>query len=288
MKVGIIGLGIMGYRIAKNLAKDDILNYVYDRTPAKAMEFKKEFENVEYFNDPTELAKSSDVVITILSDDNAVTSIIKPLIPIASNKIIIDMSTISPITSYELAKEINSKGYFYDAPIIGTSIAVENKSIVILVGGPYEKFETVKEILTHTSNNIVYMGANGFGLKGKLVNNLLIGVYMAALSEAFNFGLDLGLTKEQIGDILSKLSSARSPTSEIKIPKIINGDYSTQFSVKNIRKDLDIIINISQHYNSLVPLASLTENLYKITESLGYSSLDFSSIFEMYRKLTLK
>jgi 3-hydroxyisobutyrate dehydrogenase len=176
----------------------------------------------------------------------------------------------------------------FDAPVIGTSTFVEQKKLVVLVGGPKEKFDIVYDILKETASSIVYMGSNGMGLYAKLVNNLLLGSYVAAIAEAYNFGLKAGLDPQQIANLLSSLSSARSPTTELKMPKLVKGDYSTQFATKHMRKDLEIIMRESQNLKVITPISSLALQLYKMAEALGYSEFDFVSVLEVFKKLSPK
>jgi len=284
MRIGLAGLGVMGYRIGANLAKAGKLDLVYNRTTSKAEQFSKEY-GVKYTTDPKELINSVDFLITMLSDDNAVTSFLMPLVQYSKGKIIVDMSTISPSTSIAIAKEVmKNRGIMYDAPVIGTSIFAEQKKLTVLVGGPESHLNTVTDVLKETASTILYMGPNGMGLYAKLVNNLMVGVYVAALAEAYNFGIAAGLKPEDIYKVLALYGSAKSPTSELKVPKMMNSDYSTQFATKHMRKDLEIITKETQNLRVINPLSSLALQLYRIAESLGYSEADYSAVFEVYKK----
>ncbi|AWR97824.2 NAD-binding protein [Acidianus sulfidivorans JP7] len=286
-KIGLIGLGVMGWRIGVNLAKAQRLTTVYDRTIEKAQKFSQEYK-VNYTKTPEELAENSDIVITMLADDNAVSSVVTRIIDKLKGKILIDMSTISPSLSIQLSNQIKEKGgVMLDAPVIGTSVFVEQKKLTVMVGGPKEYFEKIKdEILSYTASTIIYMGPNGSGLYAKLVNNLLLGAYAVALAEAYNFGIKSGLPKEEVGKILAELSSAKSPTSEIKMPKILSEDYSPQFATKHMRKDLEIIQKESQNIKAITPMSSLALQFYRMLEALGYSEEDYISIVQLFKKLS--
>lgn len=283
MKVGLIGLGVMGYRIGVNLAKAGILNAVYNRTPSKAMEFSRKY-GVNAYNTPEELVNNVDLVITMLSDDDAVSSVANRIIGSIRGKVLVDMSTISPSLSISLANYVRkSGGVMLDAPVVGTSIFVEQKRAIALVGGPLEVYNEVKPVLDEAVGRSVYMGGNGMGLYAKLVNNLLLGVYVAALAEAYYLGVRSGLSEENIAKVLIELSSARSPTSELKVPKIAKKDYSVQFALKHMRKDLEIIQKEAQRLSAPVPLSALSLQLYRLVEEMGYSDLDFSAVAELFR-----
>jgi 3-hydroxyisobutyrate dehydrogenase len=288
MKIGLIGLGVMGWRIGTNLAKDNKLDFVYNRTLSKAEDFSKKY-NTKYFTSIKDLVKNSDYILTMLSDDNAVSSVYNDIIPESSGKIIIDMSTISPSLSIAISKKVRENGgIMYDSPVIGTSIFVEQKKITFLVGGPKEKFDDVKNILQSTASSIFYMGSNGMGLYAKLVNNLLLGAYASALAEAFNFGIKSGLNPNDVVKLLSELSSSKSPTSEIKSPKMLNGDYSTQFATKHMRKDLEIVEKESQNIKVITPLSSLALQFFRMAEAMGYSEADYISVVEVFKRFSPK
>ncbi len=286
MRVGIIGLGVMGYRIGANLAKEGKLNGVYNRTQERSEKFQREF-GVKGYSSVDEAVKDNELIITMLSDDNAVKSVMEQIIPNSANKVIVDMSTISPRLSISLSKEIEEKGGFMlDAPVIGTSVMVEQRKLVVMVGGNEDKFKEVKPVLETTASTVVYMGKNGSGLYAKLVNNLLLGAYVVAIGEAFNFGVVSGLDKEQVETVLTKLSSARSPTTELKVPKLVKQDYTTQFATKHMRKDLEIIQGEATHESVVVPMSSLALQFYRMAEGMGLSEEDFCSVYEVFRKFS--
>ncbi|GAB6945987.1 NAD(P)-dependent oxidoreductase [Vulcanisaeta sp. JCM 16161] len=288
VRVGLAGLGVMGWRIAKNLRDAGLLVGVYNRTFDKALRFSREF-GAKAFKTPSELARASDVVITMLSDDEAVRSVIAGndgvINGLRPGSLVIDMSTISPSISIELANTVRSRGGdMVDAPVIGTSIAVERKEIVVLVGGSDEAFNRAKEVLQYTAKTIVHVGPNGYGLYAKLINNALLGSYVVALAEVVQLGRAFGLSDSVILDVLTKLSSARSPTSELKVPKMLSGDYSVQFALKHMRKDLDIVNREASIRGIPIPMASLALQFYRMAEKMGLSEEDFAAVLKVLVK----
>ncbi|MFP3196506.1 MAG: NAD(P)-dependent oxidoreductase [Caldivirga sp.] len=283
--VGVIGLGTMGWRIAKVLREDGLLRGVYNRTPSKARAFAEEFK-VKVYGNPAELARDVDVVLSIVSDDDAVKAVMLGdggvLNGVKGGSLVIEMSTISPSTSIELAKLVKGRGgLMVDAPVIGTSVLVERRQAVVLVGGEDEAFEKAREVVSHFASSVVHVGPNGYGLYAKLVNNALLGSYVAALAEVVNLGEAMGLSGDVITDVLVKLSSARSPTSELKVPKMIKGDFSVQFATKHMRKDLDLVSKEASRLGVPIPLASLSLQLYRIAEAMGLSNEDFSAVIKV-------
>jgi 3-hydroxyisobutyrate dehydrogenase len=114
----------------------------------------------------------------------------------------------------------------------------------------------------------------------------LLGAYVVAIGEAFNFGVVSGLDKEQVETVLTKLSSARSPTTELKVPKLVKQDYTTQFATKHMRKDLEIIQGEATHESVVVPMSSLALQFYRMAEGMGLSEEDFCSVYEVFRKFS--
>ncbi len=285
-KVGFIGLGVMGYRIAANLYRAGKLSIVYNRTRSKAEEFAKTY-GVEVANSVEELASRSDVIITMLSDDTAVSEVLGHVVPLSEGKLLVDMSTISPLTSAELAARVaKAGGFMFDAPVMGTSIDVEQRRITVLVGGPKEQFPRVERLLQPTAARVVYIGGNGMGLYAKLVGNMMFAIFMGGLSEAINFARAAGLTQEQIMDLFLNISGTRSPSSQLKVPKILSSDFSTQFALKHMRKDVEIMVREAQRLRVPVPITALLASLYRMAENLGLSDLDVSALAEFYSKVS--
>ncbi len=163
MRVGLVGLGVMGWRIGVNLKNSGKLDVVYNRTQSKAQEFSERYQ-VKSASSLKELVQDSDFIILMLSDDTAVRETVTSMIPMLKGKTLIDMSTISPSLSMELAIEVSKVGgKMYDAPVVGTSIMVEQKKLTVLVGGPEEGFREVQDLLMSTASSVLYMGKNGMG-----------------------------------------------------------------------------------------------------------------------------
>ena len=283
--VGLIGLGVMGSRIAHNLYQAGYLKAVYNRTASKALDFAGAHPGVSVAQSPAELAGGVDVVVTMLSDDQAVTEVVSALLPSIRGKVLVDMSTISPSTSVELARKVvEAGGVMFDAPVMGTSVDVENKRVTVLVGGPKELYPEVEPILTATAGRVVYVGPNGYGLLMKLAGNMMFAAFIAGLAEAANFALSAGLSPDQVSDLFLNISSTRSPATQLKLPKMLGSDFSVQFALKHMRKDTEIMVREAQRLKVPTPITSLLSNLYRMAEGLGLGDLDLSAIIELYRR----
>src|SRR5713226_5679434 len=179
MKVGQIGLGVIGSRVAANLKQAGFLAAVYNRTNSKAEEFGARF-NVTACRDLGELNRQCDVIITVLSDDTAVREVYERLLvdPI-SEKTFVDMSTIAPSTSVELGDRLSRRGAsMLDVPVVGNAGMVEKKEATLLAGGREDDLRRVMPILQATAKEVIHVGASGAGLRLKLVHNLALGSYI--------------------------------------------------------------------------------------------------------------
>ncbi len=287
MKVGLVGLGVIGSRVGEKLADAGSLHLVYNRTQARATAFAKA-HGIGMSQSPHDLVRECDVVFTVLSDDEAVVTFFGGIssVPV-QGKTFLDMSTIGPSTSVAVASGIRrSGGSMLDVPVVGSANLVEKKEAVLMVGGEPADFERVAPLLHQIANVVLHIGPNGAGLRLKLVHNLVLASYVVALGESVNFGLSGGLDPKMIEQLLVSLSSIRSPNSALKVPKILGSDYAMQFSLKHMIKDLGIIETEARRQRSPIPMGSLALQLYRLAEKRGLAEKDFSAVAELFREPT--
>lgn len=271
--------------MALNIHKKGFELSVYNRTPAKAAEFKK--MGISVYPSPAELAANSDVVITMITapkDVKEVTLGKNGIIEGAHSGLIhIDMSTIGPSMAKEVAKGLAKKGIdFIDAPVTGSTDRAKSGELVIFVGGDKKIFEKVKPVLMAMGIELPYMGPVGSGQAIKLVNNLIGGETIAVLGEAFLLGQSLGLTKKQIYEALKNTFSI-SPNMKNKMPMIVEGKYPVMFSVANMRKDLKLGLTEKASTTPL-PILKTTESIYKKTMDEGWGDEDIAATFKIISK----
>lgn len=286
IRVGFIGLGLMGNPMAHNILKRGYPLFVYNRTIEKTKEFKSLGATV--CNSPTLLAKECDVIISMITGPEDVKQVhlgkngtINSAHP---NLVVVDMSTIGPSAAREVGLELKKKGVqFLDAPVTGSTDKAIFGELSIFVGGEREVLEKVRGVLEAMGTNIVYMGENGFGQAQKLVNNLLVGLTTEALAEAFLLGERLGLKREKVADALQNVFAV-SPSMKVKFPNIISNTFPTAFSVANIRKDLKLAIEEFGKKQNNLPSLALVERLYKKAMDMGYSKEDLSAVIKVLNK----
>jgi len=282
VKVGFIGLGLMGKPMALNIHKKGFPLSVYNRTPSKAAEFKK--LGITVYDSPAELAKNSDVVITMITAPKDVKEVALGKSGIAEsgnkNLVHIDMSTIGPSAAKEIAKSLKKKKIdFIDAPVTGSTDRAKTGELVIFVGGDKQVFAKVKPVLEAMGTELPYMGEIGSGQAIKLVNNLIGGETIAVLGEAFMLGQSLGLTKKQIHEALKNTFSV-SPNMKNKMPMIEKGEYPVMFSVANMQKDLKLGLT-EKDSSTPLPILKTTESIYKKTMQQGWAEEDIAATFKV-------
>ncbi len=286
-RIGFIGLGLMGKPMAFNLIKNGYEVGVYNRTHEKAKDFQGK---AQIFKKPSEVAKNRDVVITMVRDHRAVEDVIFGeegcIYGASEGTTFIDMSTISPEASKDIAERLKKKGFhFLDAPVSGSTWAAESGTLAIMVGGEREIFEKHKDILQTLSSKVVYMGEGGMGSLMKLVNNLIGACWTVSLAEGLILAKKGGLNLESVLEVLSA-GAYKSPLVEIKGSKMTKGDFSTQFSLDLMYKDLLYISDALEKYGVFSPVTSVVKEIFKSSFEKGMGHLDYSSIFETIEKMS--
>lgn len=280
--VGFIGLGKMGIPMARKIAKSGYNLIVYNRTKEKYSLFGD--IDVKISRSPKELAENSKFIITMLTDSEAVKSIFMGQDGIISGlgpgKIYIDMSTISPQVTEEIARMVDGKGAeFLDAPVTGSVPAAEKGELTIMVGGRYDSYEKAKKLLGSMGKNIIYIGPPGSGIKMKMINNIILGVNMLILSEAVKFGEFLGINPEIQFKVLSS-GSASSRVMELKKNNIINNEFEPLFNLEHERKDLSYAVDLARKVSFPMILSPIAEQIYTMAINKGLGKLDFSAIYK--------
>jgi len=286
-RIGFIGLGLMGKPMAFNLIKNGYEVGVYNRTHEKAKDFQGK---AQIFKKPSEVAKNRDVVITMVRDHRAVEDVIFGeegcIYGASEGTTFIDMSTISPEASKDIAERLKKKGFhFLDAPVSGSTWAAESGTLAIMVGGEREIFEKHKDILQTLGSKVVYMGEGGMGSLMKLVNNLIGACWTVSLAEGLILAKKGGLNLESVLEVLSA-GAYKSPLVEIKGSKMTKGDFSTQFSLDLMYKDLLYISDALEKYGVFSPVTSVVKEIFKSSFEKGMGHLDYSSIFETIEKMS--
>lgn len=245
-KIGWIGLGLMGTPMSQQLIKAGYPVTVYNRNKTKEESLKA--AGADTAASPAELLQQTDVVTIMVTDDKAIQEIFTGdgglLIANASGKIIINMSTVSPAISKEMAAQCKALGHEYiDAPVSGSVKQAETAQLVIMAGGEQSAFDKVKPILETMGKQAVHLGETGAGNTAKLAINTLLAIHAQGLAEAVLLARNNGIQPEALLNLLNNGALA-NPFMKIKGDAIINDNYQAAFSLNNIVKDLGLARDI--------------------------------------------
>lgn len=281
MRIGFVGLGLMGAPMAENILKAGFDLTVYNRTISKTKPLEKSGAKVSQGLE--ELGKSCDVVVTMVTGPKDVSDVCKNLIKNNKQLIIIDMSTIGPKAARKISQTLSSKSsniQFIDAPVTGSTIKAISGDLTIFAGGDKKTFEKVKPVLESMGKDIFYMGQIGNGQAIKLVNNLLVGSGLVALSEAMLLAQSQGLKREDVARALSDVPAV-APFMKLKMPNMVKDNYPTAFSVDNMSKDLNLA---EKETKKSLPILKTTAKLYRKAKKNGWGDLDNSAVIKVLEK----
>jgi 3-hydroxyisobutyrate dehydrogenase-like beta-hydroxyacid dehydrogenase len=279
VRLGFIGLGIMGSRLAQRLHASGWNIQAWNRSPEPARELMQ--AGVPIAASVVELVADSDVILSSLADDVAVHSVYcGPMGVFAAAKpgtIILEMSTISPQLSHVLHHEASTLGVrFLDLAISGSAPAVEAGTVTLLAGGDQSTFEQCRPIYESIASQWFLIGGGSSGVQMKLVVNLLLGIGMQAIAEAVSLGEHLQLNRTVLLDVLSK-TTVVPPALVGKLQKIKTNDYSPQFPLRLMSKDMDLIMDTARTVGADLPAGRAAKSV--LDANLGASgSLDLSAI----------
>ena len=245
-KIGWIGLGTMGIPMSQQLIKAGYPVTVYNRSKEKEASLKE--QGADTASTPGTLLQQTDVVIIMVTDDKAIREIFTGegglLKANLTGKVVINMSTVSPAISKEMAALCTQQGNHYlDAPVSGSVKQAETAQLVIMAGGDEKVFEQVKPVLEKMGKMAVHIGETGAGNAAKLAINTLLSIHTQGLAEAVVLAKQNGIEAETLLNLLNN-SALANPFMKIKGDAIINNNYSPAFSLKNITKDLRLAKDI--------------------------------------------
>lgn len=292
MNVGLVGLGIMGAPMARNLLKAGFTVNVATRTAGKAADFASRAtpsDKVRAMATPAEVASASDVIVVMVTDSPDVEEVAKGpeglFAAAKAGSVIIDMSTISPAVTRSLAEEARGRGLeWIDAPVSGGEKGAIEGTLTIMVGGKKETLERVRPVLEAMGKRITYFGESGSGQSAKLCNQIMTGINILAVSEAFVFGQKSGLDLATLHQALTG-GAANSWALEILGKKIIDGDFKPAFMVKLQQKDLRLVLDSARSSHTPLPGASLAHQLFASLEAEGHGDDGTQSMVKVIERL---
>jgi 3-hydroxyisobutyrate dehydrogenase/glyoxylate/succinic semialdehyde reductase len=282
MKVGFIGLGIMGSRMAANLQKSGYDLVVFNRTRSKAQPLLD--KGATFAESPAELGAQVDILFTMLAHPDAVAQAALRangfLSQLKPHALWVDCSSVNPSFSKKMATGAAARQLrFLDAPVTGSAPVAKEAKLVFWVGGDGRDLEEVRPLLLSMGNKIVHAGGNGTGTSMKMVINLLLGVGMASFAEAMALGQGLGLSEKMLFDSLLGMP-AIAPFLAAKRENIEKGNYEAEFPLRWMQKDLYLASVSAYEAGVAMPVTNLTKEIYRFAMREGHETEDFSAIYE--------
>ena len=288
MKIGFIGTGLMGLPMAKNILKAGYNLKAFNRSQNKAAPLKD--QGAEISSSIKEAVSDSDVVITMLTDDNAVDEIMSSsdfLKGLKSEATVIDMSSVKPSTATNHGNNLKSKNINYlDAPVSGGTIGAEEASLAIMVGGEQDVFNRASEILK-TMGNPTLVGPVGSGQVSKLANQIIVGLTIGAVAEAVT------LCEKAGADPVKMISALSGGWADSKIlqthgKRMIEKDFSPKGKTSTHLKDMNNILDCANNFNTHLPISNLVKEMYKTLVENDHGDKDHSSLYMEIERMNKK
>ncbi len=285
-RLGFIGIGNMGSRIAKRLLEHGYQVIAYNRTREAAEALVKYGATVA--ESIAELASKADVILSSLTNDDAIKSVYADpegvFAHMRRGSAIVEMSTVLPATSrelYDLSRKAGVK--FLDSPVSGSTPSAEDGTLTLFCGGDEELFQAAQPIFSSIASQYFYLGGSGSGTAMKLVANTLLGVGMQAIAESVALGQKEGLDRHRLLEVLSH-TAVIAPAHLGKLSRADRGDYSAQFAIRLMNKDFGLVLETAAATKVPMPAtaAAFQINIAEFSES---NEEDFSAVITLMERL---
>ncbi len=292
-RVGFIGVGVMGGPMCLNLLRAGFPLTVYARHPEAPSARRVIDAGAALAGSSREVARASDVVITMLPDSPEVEEVVRGADGVLEGAheglAVVDMSTIAPAASKGLAAACAERGVsFLDAPVSGGSQGAEAGTLTVMIGGDEAAVERLRPVFAAMgkSENIVHVGPNGAGAAVKLVNQHLCGVIAAATLEAFVLGTKAGVDVETMARIVGTSSGASWQLEQPIRLRAFSGTFEPGFFTDLLIKDLRLVAGMGEDLHVPVTLAAVAKQMYEAARAQGYGRSDYTSVVRPLEELT--
>lgn len=282
MRVAFLGLGIMGRSMASNLVKAGHDVAVWNRTPGKGL------EGARTATTPADAAAGAEVVWMCVSDTQAVEQVLfgpdGVENSLTSGMVIADSSTISPSATQGFAQRVRSHGVDYvDAPMTGSKIGAENATLIFIVGGDEGVIARIKPLFDAMGKQVFRMGETGKGQAAKLVMNLQIALIFEGFAEALTLATKLGVNTEALIAVV-QASMIRSGVVDYKAPFILKRDFSPNFPLRLMHKDIHLALDAAREARVKLPGLETVEEVYDLASEEGHRDLDYAATLTLLEK----
>ena len=288
-KLGFLGLGIMGYPMARNLLNAGHEVALWSHTASKAQELAATGKGTACTT-PAEVAAQSDCIFLCVGDSEMSEKVILGPNGILSTArpgtVVADASTVSRASSRRVYEALSEKRVeFLDAPCTGSKPGAEGGTLTFMIGGKQDVFERVKPYLEPMGKRLYYCGGPGMGLAAKLSQNLILSNILMAFNEGMVLATKSGMDPELMLDILDN-SAAKSGLIAFKAPYVFRRDFSTNFSVKWMHKDIGLMLDSANELDVPLPLTGLTQQLFRAAIAQGHGEEDICATIKVLEGIT--
>jgi 2-hydroxy-3-oxopropionate reductase len=287
MRIGYIGLGLMGKSMARNIMKAGFPLVVHNRSQAAVDELVG--EGAEKATSPSEVAKKADIVFTNLPDSPDVESVVLGPNGILEGAhpglIYVDNSTIKPAVSRKIAELLALKGVqALDAPVSGGDVGARQGTLTIMVGGSADVVEKARPVLAAMGKTITLVGGPGSGQIAKAANQIMVAAQMVAMGELLIFARKAGADPAKVVEAI-KSGAAQCWTLDIKPPRLFAGNRQPGFKARMQSKDLNIVLETAREYSIPLPSAALDADLFRSMVEKGMGELDNSAVIGLFEEM---
>jgi 3-hydroxyisobutyrate dehydrogenase-like beta-hydroxyacid dehydrogenase len=284
MKVGFLGLGVMGYPMAGYLVKAGHEVCVYNRTAEKAEKWVQKYGGTS-LSTPAEASQNAEIVFTCVGNDDDLRQVVTgeqgAFCGMRKGTLLVDHTTTSAIVARELAGEGNSLGIgFVDAPISGGQSGAENGILTVMCGGSEVNYDRAEPVIQAYARTVKRLGEVGSGQLTKMVNQICVAGVVQSLAEAIHFAQQAGLDPIAVIEVISK-GAAQSWQMENRHKTMVADEFEFGFAVDWMRKDLGIVLNEARLNRAQLPGTAMIDQFYSSVQALGGGRWDTSSLIKL-------
>ena len=287
-KLGFLGLGLMGYPMARNLARAGHEVYVWSNTTSKAKQLAQE-EKAIACDSPKQVGeKAADCIFVCVGDTSMAEEVLVGANGVIAGAkpgtVVADCSTIAPAASRAIGKKFETKGIHYlDAPCTGSTPGASGGTLTFMVGGDEKVFQKVKPFFEIMGKQFYFCGSSGMGLHAKLTQNLILANILEAFNEGFTLSTKAGVDPTLMLEIINN-SAAKSGVIAYKAPFVFKRDFTTNFSTKWMHKDIGLALESAEELDMPLPVTGVTEQMFRAAIAEGYGEDDMCSTIQVVER----
>jgi len=288
VKIGLVGTGMLGEAVGLHLLESGHSLTAYNRAKSKTTNLEKNGATIA--GTPKNVAESSELVITCVKDADAVEQILFSQNGIVAGKhddlTVAEMSTINPSSAIQNSKRLGEEGInSLEIPVMGGPNVAIHGQLVLMASGDRDVFDKYKEVFDTIANKTFFLGKSGSAHSIKIAMNLQISLLALALSEGITLTRKAGFDPEKFLEILNS-TYFKTGMSENKAHKMIKDEFEPTFTLKNLKKDLDIITETAKEFGAVLPMAERANEIYAEAVKAGLGEIDYTGILAHIKKLS--